>query len=343
MEKQQRIEAVDILRGIGIIIMIMGHIGFGDTFDLYIHAFHMPLFFFVSGYFVSEESVSSELYIVKKGRTLLIPYYAFASIFIVIKFILEYGKDVDWMEQFYRIFFYPTAGMPIAGALWFLMALFWSDVIFHFLHKLFYKNDWILWGASLIVGMIGMAVSSIRGIRFPWALDAAMTGVSFLGTAYFMKQKKETFMVRNLFRMKFPIFLLSAIVNGYLIFYNGMINMRKGEYSILPLTYLNAILAILLFWNIASWIENLKNIRGFGLGEKIVKEIGSNSLIFVCTNQVVIKMIKHRWIKVITEDTLLLFLINRVLTLLSVCFICYVCMVLIENSRLRILTGKSNR
>lgn len=47
-----RLEYIDILKGIGIILMIMGHIGFGGIFDFYIHAFNMPLFFFVSGYMI---------------------------------------------------------------------------------------------------------------------------------------------------------------------------------------------------------------------------------------------------------------------------------------------------
>lgn len=51
-----RVEYVDLFRGIGIIIMIMGHIGFGRLFDHYIHAFHMPMFFFASGYFFKKSS-----------------------------------------------------------------------------------------------------------------------------------------------------------------------------------------------------------------------------------------------------------------------------------------------
>lgn len=50
VEKTSRVEYIDILKGIGIILMIMGHIGFSGIFDFYIHAFNMPLFFFVSGY-----------------------------------------------------------------------------------------------------------------------------------------------------------------------------------------------------------------------------------------------------------------------------------------------------
>lgn len=44
---KKRIAYIDILRGIGILLMVMGHVGFGSRFSHYIHAFHMPLFFVV--------------------------------------------------------------------------------------------------------------------------------------------------------------------------------------------------------------------------------------------------------------------------------------------------------
>lgn len=46
----KRVEYFDIFRGLGIILMIMGHIGFGRYFDYFIHAFHMPMFFFAGGH-----------------------------------------------------------------------------------------------------------------------------------------------------------------------------------------------------------------------------------------------------------------------------------------------------
>ena len=50
-DENLRIEYIDLFRGIGILLMIMGHIEFAPRFDHFIHAFHMPMFFFVSGYF----------------------------------------------------------------------------------------------------------------------------------------------------------------------------------------------------------------------------------------------------------------------------------------------------
>ena len=44
-----RIEYIDVFKAFEIILMIMGHIGFGSIFDKIIHGSHMPMFFFVSG------------------------------------------------------------------------------------------------------------------------------------------------------------------------------------------------------------------------------------------------------------------------------------------------------
>ena len=57
----KREEYMDVFRALGIIAMILGHIGFGSRFDHLIHAFHMPMFFFVSGFFFAI-SISSLLY-----------------------------------------------------------------------------------------------------------------------------------------------------------------------------------------------------------------------------------------------------------------------------------------
>ena len=46
-----RIGWIDVLRGFGVVLMIVGHVDFGTPFDRYVHAFHMPLFFVVSGFF----------------------------------------------------------------------------------------------------------------------------------------------------------------------------------------------------------------------------------------------------------------------------------------------------
>lgn len=50
---KERIENYDTFRGIGINLMVMGHVYFGNAFDHFIHGFHMPMFFYISGYFTN--------------------------------------------------------------------------------------------------------------------------------------------------------------------------------------------------------------------------------------------------------------------------------------------------
>ena len=134
--KQARVEYIDLLRGFGIILMIMGHVGFGSIFDKWIHGFHMPMFFIVSGYFYKARSFGDLLK--RRAKTLLIPYIAFGIICCIIPTALM--KSLD--ENTFRILFFEnTDGIPIAGALWFLTAMFFTDIIYSILDKMMLGSE----------------------------------------------------------------------------------------------------------------------------------------------------------------------------------------------------------
>ena len=83
MEKQKNI---DILKGLGIIFVVMGHSGGYGSGSLsgYIYSFHMPLFFFISGYLLKIDKKPID-FIKRKITTILIPYtlfFAFSFIWI---------------------------------------------------------------------------------------------------------------------------------------------------------------------------------------------------------------------------------------------------------------------
>ncbi len=84
----KRIDHIDILRGIGILYMLIGHIGFGPEMDIYLHAFHMPLFFFLSGYLFSFPD-DLNLYVQKKVKSLLVPYFSFAFLYLALFVVVE--------------------------------------------------------------------------------------------------------------------------------------------------------------------------------------------------------------------------------------------------------------
>lgn len=67
-----RIDYIDIFRAFGIILMVMGHLNFGGNFDHFIHAFHMPMFFFVSGFLYKNNNITFGKFLCKKAKSLLI-------------------------------------------------------------------------------------------------------------------------------------------------------------------------------------------------------------------------------------------------------------------------------
>ena len=68
-----RIAECDIIRGILIIFVVIGHSGGGVLHDS-IFLFHMPLFFLLSGFLFEGDRTKEKGYLTCKAKRLLIPY-----------------------------------------------------------------------------------------------------------------------------------------------------------------------------------------------------------------------------------------------------------------------------
>lgn len=288
--ERKRIDYVDVFRGVGIVLMIMGHIGFGTIFDYWIHAFHMPMFFFVSGYFYQNRDISVIEFIKKKCRSLLIPYFTFA-IFHYCMWLCFNHSGIH-LEPLQRIFFVNTTGdgIPIAGALWFLTALFWSDVIYFILNKMI-KNQMKLSITVLIIAIAGNCLPNILAFRLPWAMDVAFVGIGIYHIACLLHKLEDNVHIHKVFHMNWFTIFCVALIDTVLIFQNRYVNMRTGQYGFIPLFWLNAILLIIVGWNITRKLSELsgKN-RMLQIVINGLKDIGKNSIVYLCLNQFIIKV-----------------------------------------------------
>ena len=70
-----RIQWLDVAKGIVIILMILGHTGLPRYVSNVIFAFHMPFFFVASGLTTMFEKYSFECFCWKKFKTLGIPFF----------------------------------------------------------------------------------------------------------------------------------------------------------------------------------------------------------------------------------------------------------------------------
>ncbi|HON53348.1 MAG TPA: acyltransferase family protein [Bacteroidales bacterium] len=71
----QRINWIDYAKVIGIYLVVLGHLPIPEQGSVYIYSFHMPLFFFISGFLSKTNNITFRQFILKKIRTLIIPYH----------------------------------------------------------------------------------------------------------------------------------------------------------------------------------------------------------------------------------------------------------------------------
>lgn len=126
---KQRIESWDILKGIGIFLVILGHVTQNKDLADFIYAFHMPLFFIVSGYFLHNK----KNFIKSQAKTLIMPYLFFGLLSFIYWWLLELpfrdtlqGESIG--HQFLNLFI-PHVPQICNVVLWFLPCLFLSSLI----------------------------------------------------------------------------------------------------------------------------------------------------------------------------------------------------------------------
>ena len=318
--KKCRMDYIDIYRAFGIILMVMGHIGFGGKFDKFIHAFHMPMFFFISGFFYKEKVVDMRKYVINKAKKLLIPYFVFGGGCCFL-WCLNSGISA---EPWIHLFLTNTTGIPIVGAIWFLTALFFTDVIYMFLVK--HGVKWIV----LVFVVIGSCADQMLPYPLPWALSAAFVGLGlyWIGNETARNQDK----LKNALNIPGPLCIILGLLEVKLILSNGYINMREGTYAFVPLFWLNVLLSIFIGISLSKKVESI--IRGTHVANWLTS-IGRDSIVYLCCNQLVIKVVT-----VVFEHFAAPSVVENILVLMASMMFLYILSVLFTKTRLKILVGK---
>ena len=254
--------------------MVMGHIVFGEKFDKFIHAFHMPIFFFVSG-FLYKRSDKKILYIlIKKVKSLIVPYFIF-GIFHCTLYGFIYGFSV---EHYYHLLMFNSDGIPIAGALWFLTALFFTDILFLVCER---YNYLVL---IPLISVLGCLLTMFWDIQLPWSLNASLVGLGLYYLGDLIKKEKCNKVYKLLFHSAWiiPISLLTVAF----IFVNEYVNMITGRYSTVPLFWINALLASCVLLSLSELFSRIIHLKWFS-------SIVRNSIVYLCPNQLVITLTKR--------------------------------------------------
>jgi fucose 4-O-acetylase-like acetyltransferase len=158
MSISKRIEYIDIARGIGILLVVMGHNDFAAISPFghkLIYSFHMPLFFFLSGYFF-KTAMGFWDFFKKRFNAIMKPY--FFTIFLIYFFSISFGK-MGFQTALTRIVksLYGAGHYLDWVQLWFLPHLFVVSLYAFLFYVVMSRvdNRWIRWIVLLLT--LGLA------------------------------------------------------------------------------------------------------------------------------------------------------------------------------------------
>lgn len=185
---------IDVLKGMGILLVVLGHsIKPDGLMATAIFSFHMPLFFFISGYLFNVSKYLDNEYklITHSFQRLIVPYFLVGVISYLWGVVFfHWTNPIPILESFIYstgniISQFPALG-PI-GPLWFLTCLFCARILFYTICKLTKTWD-IAYQCALIIFVTGIGIVVGQYIRLPWSFDIAlaMQVVMFVGY-YFHK------------------------------------------------------------------------------------------------------------------------------------------------------------
>jgi fucose 4-O-acetylase-like acetyltransferase len=222
----KRIEYVDILKGIGIICVLLGHNlviqsaeKLPEVMRYIIYSFHMPLFFFLSGYVFSAKG-DAITFLKKKIKTIIVPMYIFSLVVILFNCIyygalLGDNSILKW-EKITTSLLPSFLGMELFGCqptLWFLPCLFATQVLLFFLVKILKNKEKLLIFSLFIMYLIGVINARMLHIKFPFMLERALIAIFFVGIAFVIKTYHSR-LIDNLSRY----FLILFIGDGLLCY-----------------------------------------------------------------------------------------------------------------------------
>lgn len=232
-----RIEWIDIAKGIGIILVIAGHC-FSLRYSYPLYAFHMPLFFFLSGLLFKDKKEGFVVFLKTKTKSLMRPWLIILFIsFLVCLAIPQWRNEMTLTAVFSDLY---TANTNVFqnSSLWYLVCFYFMLLIFFFVSKI--KRTVVTALVFIFVAVVLLWVKEILNMtslpfhRLPFKIDSALIALVFFYAAYLYSDKIQPFMKGKANHL---LVALIVVVSTILCVYNGWSNINSLDFGRIRLLY----------------------------------------------------------------------------------------------------------
>lgn len=303
-----RDKKIDIIKGITILLMVLGHTNFAGRHFIYM--FHMAVFFMASGYFVkdknSETIAGVKTTIIKRIKGLWLPYFIWNTIYTLCNnlFIQTNIYTVDEGVQAYldpsliniaHTMSIKEMGINIAkglymkgqtelgGAFWFLQILLYISiayVLIDFCLKKILKFQNKVLIAQGIISAVFLTVGFLMSLKIIKPIFSERFFSYY--HLYYLGMLLSKIKTANLKKLHYAVMTVLGCTVVIILSYFGSISLNSNDY-VNPAFLIGTSLAGWFFlFGIAGLIENIKNITSvlIILGQNTMALVIFHSLCF---------------------------------------------------------------
>src|SRR5699024_6365682 len=234
--------------GIAILLVIPGHcIGsLDDTGNKVILSFHMPLFFFISGFCARKEKVFLD-YLMKKVKGLLIPTIKFGVFDTLVDLVSGEINRETLADNFFG---------------WFLLVLFYVSIIFYIIQKLGFEKKMYIRLLTYVIDFLSVViVDRLQIITLPH-FEIIPMALFFFMCGYHCKISYSRLTKSN--NIIFDIWILLIPIGIICSSYNAPVAMYLNDYGNIFLFFMDAFIGIVVVCKIGGRIQNNQLLIWFG-------------------------------------------------------------------------------
>lgn len=263
------------------LLVILGHTILGTSYsklNKFIFSFNMPIFFLLSGYLYKERKVV--VCIKNNFKKLIIPYFITSSAVIVGRGVMAYIYTANKFEVHYimkntmigALFGYGVdnakgfEGIWSIGAIWFLLAIFWSNIIFCIIMNI--KSKQYIFYIIAILSFFAYILGQI--IWLPTNIDIGIFAIIYMYIGNMAKKNnklnKKNSILSNIIMIL--IWIVEIISDG--------VNMVIRYYPLYIISILGSVFGSYFIIKFCDNVIKNNNIK------KFLSYIGKNSLTILC-------------------------------------------------------------
>lgn len=281
--KSNRIEWIDIFRGILIYLVVLGHSNNIETL-FWIYSFHMSAFFIISGYTLNLDKYDLTDFIKHKFKKLMIPFATVNVFFWIIHLFADkigihnflFATTFDKNSLIYVFKYFWT--IDLGAAMWFLYVLFFSSICLKLIYDLIKRkyntntNIKLLIAISILFLIYYYLFYSVKE-ALPYNMDLIPAAMFFITLGMCFKSFGSKVNKKIYYAISI-ICTIFSIYYGFIL--RNFIEWSSRSFPSIPIFLLASISGFILIKNIALLVNFIFN--KLNKKEIIISYIGRNSI-----------------------------------------------------------------